>query len=86
MYEILIEKNLMVKLKKLFKKDKKRYDICVKKIEEIIRNPEQYKPLHHDMKNIRRVHIEKSFVLLFKVENNIVKFLDFDHHDKIYKR
>jgi mRNA-degrading endonuclease RelE of RelBE toxin-antitoxin system len=30
----------------------------------------------------------KSFVLIFKIddENKIVKFEDFDHHDKIYKK
>ncbi|VVB91427.1 Uncharacterised protein [uncultured archaeon] len=86
MYKILIEEKLQEMLKKLYKKDKKRYDICMRKIEEIVNNPEQYKPLRHDMKNIRRVHIAKSFVLIFKVENDTVKFLDLDHHDKIYKK
>jgi len=35
---------------------------------------------------LRRVHIGKSFVLVFEiVENeNKVIFLDFDHHDNIY--
>jgi len=85
MYEILIEEKLQEILKKLFKKDKKLYEICLKKIEAIANNPEQYKPLRHDMKNIRRVHIAKSFVLTFRVEKKSVKFLDFDHHDNIYK-
>lgn len=85
MYEILIEEKLQEILKKLFKKDKKVYEICIKKIEQIVNNPEQYKSLRHDMKNIRRVHIAKSFVLTFRVEKNMVKFLDFDHHDNIYK-
>lgn len=86
MHEILIEEKLRETLGKLYKKDRKRYDICMKKIEEIANNPEQYKPLRYDMKNIRRVHVAKSFVLIFNVEGNVVKFLDLDHHDKIYKR
>ncbi len=86
MYDILIEEKLQVTLKKLFKKDKKVYEICIKKIEQIANNPEQYKPLRHNMKNIRRVHIVKSFVLIFRIDKNIVKFLDLDHHDNIYKK
>ncbi|MFZ3077489.1 MAG: type II toxin-antitoxin system RelE/ParE family toxin [Candidatus Aenigmatarchaeota archaeon] len=86
MYEILIEERLRETLSKLYKKDRKRYDICMKKIEDIANNPEQYKPLRYDLKNIRRVHVAKSFVLIFKVEGNNVKFLEMDHHDNIYKR
>jgi mRNA-degrading endonuclease RelE of RelBE toxin-antitoxin system len=37
---------------------------AVKKIEEIVKDPYHYKPLRHDLKNIRRVHIRKSFVLV----------------------
>ncbi len=86
MYGILIEEKLQETINKLFKKDRKRYDICMKKIEEIVENPEQYKPLRYDLKNVRRVHIAKSFVLIFKIEGNSVIFLDLDHHDKIYKQ
>ncbi len=40
------------------------------------------------MKGLRRVHIDKSFVLVYEIieADNKVIFLDFDHHDKIYKR
>lgn len=86
MHDILIEENLQETLNKLFKKDRKRYDICMKKIGEVVKNPEQYKPLRYDLKNVRRVHIAKSFVLIFKIEGNSVIFLDLDHHDRIYKR
>lgn len=64
------------------------YETVMKKIEEIVQNPHHYKPLRHDLKNIRRVHIRKSFVLVFTVHENenLVKFLDLDHHDVIYKK
>lgn len=57
----------------------------MKKIEEIVIDPEHYKPLRYDMKNIRRVHIAKSFVLTFKIEGGAVRFLDLEHHDKVYR-
>ena len=60
----------------------------MKKIEEIILNPQHYKPLRHDLKNTRRVHLFGPYVLVFRIEEKeqAVKFLDLDHHDKIYKK
>jgi len=87
MYEIYIEDSLKKILKKLYKKNRITYEAIMKKIEEIIKYPQHYKPLRHDLKNIRRVHIG-HFILVFKIDedNKIVKFLDFDHHDNIYKK
>ncbi len=85
MYEILVEEKLRDTLGWLYKKDRKRYEICMKKIEEIVTNPEHYKPLRYDMKSIRRVHIAKSFVLTFKIEGSVIRFLDLEHHDKVYR-
>jgi YafQ family addiction module toxin component len=69
-------------------KNRVLFEAIFKKIDEILQNPTRYKPLRHDMKGFQRVHVMKSFVLIFKVDddNKIVKFEDFDHHDKIYKR
>ena len=46
----------------------------------------RYKNLRHDLSDFKRVHIDKSFVLTFKVDlaNNFILFYDFDHHDKVY--
>ncbi len=40
------------------------------------------------MKDKKRVHIDKHFVLTFKIDldSNVVKFLDYGHHDKIYRK
>lgn len=83
-----IEKSLKRKLTKLHKKDKVMYEAVMRKIQEIIQNPHHYKPLRRDLKNIRRVHIKKSFVLVFTLyeDEDLVKFLDLDHHDVIYKK
>lgn len=58
------------------------------KISEVILNPHHYKPLRYDLKGERRVHILKSFVLKFEVDeaSSAVIFLTFEHHDDAYKR
>ncbi|TFH43042.1 MAG: type II toxin-antitoxin system mRNA interferase toxin, RelE/StbE family [ANME-2 cluster archaeon] len=85
-YNYEISRQLERELDKLRRKNKKQFEIILKKMSEILENPQHYKPLQHDMKGLRRVHIDKSFVLVFEiVENeNKVIFLDFDHHDNIY--
>ena len=87
-YSYSIEKKLKAKLKRTYKKDKKLYDAVMKKIEEIMENPHRYKPLRHDLKGSRRVHLERSFVLVFEIaeEEKMVRFLDLGHHDEIYRK
>ena len=52
---------------KLSRKDKKTYQHLLKKIDEIVNNPdiEHYKNLRYTMKDSKRVHIG-SFVLVFQ--------------------
>jgi len=81
--------NLQKILNKLSKKDKPLYEQVLKKIDEIINSSdvEHYKNLKHNLSDKKRVQIG-HFVLVFsfiKPENKI-KFLDFDHHDVIYKK
>ena len=76
-------------LNKISKKDKQLYGQVLNKISEIINSSdvEHYKNLRHDLSDKKRVQIG-HFVLIFsfvKAENKI-KFLDFDHHDNIYKK
>ncbi len=89
MHKFEIEEKLHQILKKLFKKDKKRYEIVWKKITEIINNLniEHYKNLKFPMNEFKRVHIDKSFVLVFRYDkiNDKIRFYDLDHHNKIYK-
>jgi YafQ family addiction module toxin component len=85
-YNYEISKQLERELDKLRRKNKKQFEIILKKMSEILENPQHYKPLQHAMKRLRRVHIDKSFVLVFEIienENKVI-FLDFDHHDNIY--
>ena len=77
-------------LAKMFKKDKGRYEILMKKIEQISLcgeyEIEHYKNLMHGQSDRKRVHVDKSFALTFRVDRQRkhIFFLDFEHHDKVY--
>jgi len=92
MFDFDLSDELKLIIRKLIRKDKKKVEAINKKIKEIAKSDEKsiehYKNLRHDMKDYKRVHIMRSFVLIFKVDiiNNFILFVDFDHHDKIYKK
>jgi len=79
-------------LKKLCKKDRQMYEAIMNKIDEVVSRDyltiDFYKNMRYELKEYKRVHIMKSFVLLFKVykEKNFILFDKFDHHDNIYER
>ena len=50
------------------------------------REPELGKPLRHALRNFRRIHVEGSFVLLYEIKEYAIVLIDFDHHDRIYKK
>jgi len=88
MYNYEVMPSLQRVLNKLFKKDKVMYEQVMKKIEEIVQNPQHYKPLKYDLAGERRVHIMKSFVLKFEIheDRKAVVFFFFGHHDEAYRR
>ncbi|MFH0889667.1 MAG: type II toxin-antitoxin system mRNA interferase toxin, RelE/StbE family [Candidatus Aenigmatarchaeota archaeon] len=74
--------------KKLAKKNPKQLGIISRKLEEILENPYRFKPLSNIMSGLRRVHIDKHFVLVYSIDeqNKTVILEDFGHHDNIYRR
>lgn len=90
MYNFERSDKLIKILKKLFKKDKTRYEATLNKINEVInsKNINHYKNLSYDLKQFKRVHIDSHFVLTFKVDKNkkLIRFEDLQHHDIIYRR
>lgn len=88
MYNYEIIPSLQRTLNKLSKKDKKTYEAIMNKIEEIIQNPQHYKPLKYGLAGERRVHIMKNFVLKFEVNESTknVRFIFFGQHDEAYRR
>jgi YafQ family addiction module toxin component len=87
-YKLEIPEKLDRIFHKLSKKDKTSLKIINSKISHILENPYQFKPLRNEMVGIRRVHIGKSFVLTYEIleGEKIVRLLDYDHHDKIFKK
>jgi len=91
MFSFDISDGLKAILSKLAKKDPVRASIVYKKIEQIIscdnKSIEHYKNLRHDLAEYKRAHIDKSFVLLFKVSmhKNHILFDKLKHHDDVYK-
>ncbi|NYZ77000.1 type II toxin-antitoxin system RelE/ParE family toxin [Candidatus Micrarchaeota archaeon] len=57
-----------------------------KKLLQVLENPHHFKPLSYPLQNKRRVHIMKSFVLLYEVneKTKMVTLTSFSHHDDAY--
>lgn len=76
----------------LAKRDKATADALNKKIRQIINFDEttidHFKNLRYGLKEYKRVHVAKSFVLLFIVfkAERFILFDKFGHHDDIYKK
>ncbi|MFH1585600.1 MAG: type II toxin-antitoxin system mRNA interferase toxin, RelE/StbE family [archaeon] len=85
-YLLEISESLKRIFEKLKRKDPVSSEIIKKKIKRILDNPYQFKPLRGNMKGLRRVHIGKSFVLVYEIleHEKIVRLLDYEHHDKVY--
>ncbi len=92
MFDFDLTDELKLIIRKLVKKDKKKVEIINRKIKEIINSNKDsinhYKNLRHDLSDYKRVHIDRNFVLVFKVDlfNNFILFVDFDHYDKVYSK
>jgi len=70
-------------MKKLKRKDKLLFERIKKKLTEIINDPEHFKSLRNILAGYRRIHFG-SFVLIYKIEGNVVRIISLDHHDKSY--
>jgi YafQ family addiction module toxin component len=87
-YSASIKPSCKKTIRKLCKKNSEFKKALMNKMQEVIEDPLHYKPLKYDYSGKRRVHIMKSFVLVFKVheEANRIEFLKLEHHDDAYKR
>ena len=89
MYNSEISDHLLKILEKIRKKDKLYYEKILKKIEDILQSDslDRFKNLRYSLKDSKRVHIG-HFVIVFQYnkKTNTIKFDDFEHHDKVYKK
>lgn len=86
MYSLEVRESVDRIFSKLAKKNPKQMRIIDKKIKQVLENPCHFKPLRVPMQHLRRVHIDKSFVLTYSVDeqNEVVIIEDYDHHDNVY--
>ena len=88
MYSLDVKSRVDKIFLKLRKKDLKTLKIINIKIDEICLHPyNEYKNLRYGLSEYKRVHINKSFVLIFKIDhaNETVIVYDYDHHDRVYR-
>lgn len=86
MYNLRIRKTVEKIFHKIAKKNPAQLEMINKKIKDIRKNPLRYKNLKSPLNHLKRVHIDKSFVLVFSIDESdrIITIEDFDHHDNIY--
>lgn len=87
-YNIEIHPKCQEEIRKLCKKNATLENAAKSKMKEILENPHHYKPLRYEFAGERRVHVMKSFVLKFVIDEatKTVKFIFFGHHDEAYRR
>jgi len=88
MYKLKVDDECDKIFAKLSKKNPVMLDIIHKKILEIRLFPyHEYKFLHKPLEGYNRIHIDKHFVLIFRIdhEDECVYINSFGHHDYIYK-
>jgi len=88
MHALKVKPELDKLFAKLAARNPKQLSIINKKVDEIRADPSRYKNLRAPLNSWKRVHIDKSFVLCFSVDDatNTVTLEDYDHHDNIYRR
>lgn len=88
MYSLETKPSCQESINKLSKKIPQLRKALENKVKEIILNPNHYKPLRNELAGERRVHLLKSFVLIFEVNENTktVTLIYFGHHDDAYRK
>ena len=70
---------------KLTKKDRALRERAIKKIDQILTNPEIGEPKKYRLKMARGVHVN-PFVIVYMIVGDKIVFLWFDHHDQAYDK
>lgn len=70
-------------MKKLKKRNIVLFQQIHRKLIELVETPEHFKPLRNVLAGYRRIHFG-SFVLIYKIEEDVVRIISLDHHDDTY--
>ena len=86
MYSLEVVETVDKIFKKLRRKDLVQFEAISRKINEILDNPQQFKPLRSPMQHMRRVHVG-PFVLIYDIDEarKVVTIRRYEHHDTVYK-
>ncbi|MFH1294769.1 MAG: type II toxin-antitoxin system mRNA interferase toxin, RelE/StbE family [Candidatus Aenigmatarchaeota archaeon] len=87
MYSLEIIPSVKKTFDRLERKDKSQLCNISNKIGEILNDPYRFKSLRRPMNHLRRVHIAKSFVLIYSIneQKKTVTIMDYDHHNNVYR-
>ena len=88
MYDLYIKPEVDKIFSKLAKKDRKQLQIINKKINNILKNPDhEYKFLMEPLQTFNRIHLNKHFVLIFKIDHKKkrVEIYFYGNHDEVYQ-
>jgi YafQ family addiction module toxin component len=87
MYALEVKEGVDRTFRRMTKKDRRRLEAVGAKVAEILEDPHRFKPLRAPMQGKRRVHVG-PFVLVYEIdeERKVVTLLDFEHHDRVYRR
>ena len=90
MFTYDISELLKNKLEKIGSKNKVLASIFYKKLKEIISRDNKtintYKNLKSPLNNYKRIHLTDNYILLFRVEEEHIVFIDIRHRDFAYKK
>lgn len=86
MYSLEVVEKVDKIFKKLYKKDLVQFEALSRKVNEILDNPQQYKPLKSPMSHMHRVNVG-CFVLVYEIDETrkVVTIRRYEHHDSVYK-
>lgn len=87
MYSVEYRRSVERQFQKMAKKNPKKLEIILTKIDQICQNPYHYKNLRHPFQHLKRVHVDSSFVIVYSVDetSKLITIEDYDHHDNIYR-
>ena len=70
-------------LRKFKSKDAVLFERLTKKLKEIRKNPEHYKPLRNVLAGCRGAHLD-PFVIIFEIKGDLIIVHYVKHHDEAY--
>lgn len=68
---------------RLVRKNKGLQDRIDKKIYQVLKNPNAHKNLKRPLQRYKEAHVD-PFVMTFRIEGNVVRFVRVEHHDKVF--